>query len=84
MCVCLTLGTVICIVTSGLHCRLSDIFTSIKLLRTRNAYHPGKSRSSADAVAVSIFVSLPLLLWAFLRSAVSLHVFVLITVVVKF
>ena len=73
----------LCIVISGLLCRASDIFRYLKLLRSRNACHANPERereresiwsnSNTDAAPVdlSIFVSLPLLLWTVLRSTVS-------------
>ena len=77
----------LCIVISVVLCRASGIFRYLKLLRTRNACHANPERererereresiwsnSNTDAAPVdlSIFVSLPLLLWTVLRSTVS-------------
>ena len=84
MCVCVCtfrFEVPLCIVISGLLNRASDIFRYLKLLRTRNACHANPEReresiwsnSNTDAAPVdlSIFVSLPLLLWTVLRSTVS-------------
>ena len=84
VCVCVFRFEVpLCIVISVVLCRASGIFRYLilKLLRTRNACHANPEReresiwlnSNTDAAPVdlSIFVSLLLLLWTVLRSAVS-------------
>ena len=68
----------LCIFISGLLFRASDIFRYLNLLRTRNACWERERESilsncntDAAPVDLSIFVSLPLLLWAVLQSTVS-------------